>query len=110
MSVVIEVSGIALHGRHGVLEEERREGQEFAIDVSLELAREPARRVLPRTLDRVGELLAGGFGVPRRRELHRSLELLDGAPLELAEACMDPLRRLGLLALDPLAELALAAS
>ena len=43
MSAVIEVSGIRLEGRHGVLEEERLEGQEFAIDVLLELAREPAR-------------------------------------------------------------------
>lgn len=29
----IEISGIELHGHHGVLEEERRDGQRFLVDV-----------------------------------------------------------------------------
>lgn len=33
----IELSGIELHGRHGVLEHERRDGQRFLFDVELEV-------------------------------------------------------------------------
>lgn len=33
----LELSGIALHGHHGVLEHERRQGQRFLVDVELEL-------------------------------------------------------------------------
>ena len=33
----IELAGIELHGYHGVLEEERREGQPFVFDVWLEV-------------------------------------------------------------------------
>jgi dihydroneopterin aldolase len=36
MTVVVELRGIELHGRHGVLEEERRTGQRFLVDVDLE--------------------------------------------------------------------------
>lgn len=31
----IELAGLELHGRHGALEEERREGQRFLFDVEL---------------------------------------------------------------------------
>jgi dihydroneopterin aldolase len=34
--VTVEVLGIELHGFHGLLEEERREGQRFVVDVWLE--------------------------------------------------------------------------
>ena len=37
MSVVVELRGLDLHGHHGVLERERREGQRFLFDVELEL-------------------------------------------------------------------------
>ena len=37
----IELTGIELHGLHGVLDDERREGQRFRFDVSVEVA-EPA--------------------------------------------------------------------
>jgi dihydroneopterin aldolase len=33
MSITVEVHGLRLFSRHGVLEEERREGQEFIFDV-----------------------------------------------------------------------------
>jgi dihydroneopterin aldolase len=33
----IELSGLALHGYHGVLEHERRDGQRFLFDVVLEV-------------------------------------------------------------------------
>ena len=38
----IELSGIELHGFHGVLEHERREGQRFLVDLELDLADETA--------------------------------------------------------------------
>jgi dihydroneopterin aldolase len=40
--VTIELQGIVLHGYHGVLEEERREGLRFLVDVELDLADEDA--------------------------------------------------------------------
>jgi dihydroneopterin aldolase len=33
----VELLGIALHGYHGVLEHERRDGQRFLVDVELEV-------------------------------------------------------------------------
>lgn len=35
-ALTVEVLGIELHGFHGVLEDERREGQRFVVDVWLE--------------------------------------------------------------------------
>jgi dihydroneopterin aldolase len=37
VSVLVEIVGLELHGRHGALESERREGQRFLFDVELEL-------------------------------------------------------------------------
>lgn len=42
MTVTVELAGLELHGRHGVLEEERAEGQRFVFDVWLDVP-EPAR-------------------------------------------------------------------
>lgn len=42
MRDVIEVSGIRARGFHGVFEHEKRDGQEFIVDVTLELDIEPA--------------------------------------------------------------------
>ena len=36
MTLVIELRGLELHGRHGVLDEERSVGQAFLVDVELE--------------------------------------------------------------------------
>ena len=46
----IDVSGITLHGRHGVLDSERRDGQQFVFDVSLEVD-EPKRDEIEETAD-----------------------------------------------------------
>ena len=46
----IEISGITLHGRHGVLDEERRDGQPFVFAVSLELP-EPSEDDIDSTVD-----------------------------------------------------------
>ena len=40
----IEVNGITGHGFHGVLEAERREGQEFRIDIAMEVDTAEAAR------------------------------------------------------------------
>ncbi len=37
----IELHGLELHGRHGVLEHERRDGQRFLFDLELELRSPP---------------------------------------------------------------------
>jgi dihydroneopterin aldolase len=41
--VRIELSGLEVRGFHGVLDEERREGQRFVFDVGLEIGEEAAR-------------------------------------------------------------------
>ena len=46
----LELSGIEVRGFHGVLEEERREGQRFLFDVRLEAA-EPAEDTIGATID-----------------------------------------------------------
>ena len=43
MTIVIEISGMKLHGHHGVLEQERAAGQLFLLDVVLDLAGGPPR-------------------------------------------------------------------
>ena len=40
--MTIELHGIALHGFHGVLEHERREGQRFVVDLVLGIDTAPA--------------------------------------------------------------------
>jgi len=40
--MTIELHGIELHGFHGVLDDERREGQRFLVDVELDPADETA--------------------------------------------------------------------
>ena len=37
MTVTVELHGLELHGKHGVLEDERREGQRFLFDVWLDV-------------------------------------------------------------------------
>jgi dihydroneopterin aldolase len=50
MTLTIELYGLELHGRHGVLDDERREGQRFLFDVWLDVA-EPERDSIEATLD-----------------------------------------------------------
>ena len=35
--MILELEGLAVFGRHGVLEEERRDGQEFLYDIALDV-------------------------------------------------------------------------
>jgi dihydroneopterin aldolase len=48
--MIVEVHGLELHGRHGVNDEERRVGQTFLVDVTLQV-REPDRDEIDATVD-----------------------------------------------------------
>ena len=45
MSVLIEIHGLKLHGRHGVLDEEREHGQTFLFDLWIEGPGVPSDRI-----------------------------------------------------------------
>ena len=53
MTVVVELEGLEVFGRHGVEEAERRDGQTFLYDVRLELGLQESAR----------SAVLGGFGV-----------------------------------------------
>lgn len=48
--MIIELEGVEVYGRHGVNEDERREGQTFLFDVSLEVD-EPTADSIDATVD-----------------------------------------------------------
>jgi dihydroneopterin aldolase len=48
--VIVEIHGLEVFGHHGAGEEERRRGQQFVFDVTLELA-DPAEDELEATVD-----------------------------------------------------------
>jgi dihydroneopterin aldolase len=48
--VIVELHGLEVFGRHGVLEAEQRDGQPFLYDVTLEVA-EPAEDSIEDTVD-----------------------------------------------------------
>jgi dihydroneopterin aldolase len=48
--VIVEIHGLELFGRHGVGEEERRDGQTFLFDVTLDVP-EPAEDAIGATVD-----------------------------------------------------------
>jgi dihydroneopterin aldolase len=48
--MIVEVHGLELVGRHGVNDDERREGQTFLFDVRLEIA-EPKEDAIDETID-----------------------------------------------------------
>jgi dihydroneopterin aldolase len=73
--VTIELHGIVLHGFHGVLEEERREGQRFLVDVELDLEHEQAARS-----DRIED------AVDYRKVVWRVREISDACAYQLLEA------------------------
>ena len=75
----LEIAGIELRGFHGVLEEERREGQRFLFDVRLELA-EPAEDSVEATAD-YREIVAAVQQVSDTRA-YRLLETLAAAVAE----------------------------
>jgi dihydroneopterin aldolase len=48
--MIVEVHGLEVFGRHGVGEDERRDGQTFLVDVTLEIA-EPKEDEIEATID-----------------------------------------------------------
>ena len=48
--MIVEVHGLELFGRHGVKDDERRDGQTFLFDVTVEIA-EPKKDAIDETMD-----------------------------------------------------------
>lgn len=80
--MTIELHGIVLHGHHGVLDEERRDGQRFLVDVELDLEHEQAART-----DAIEDAVDYRAVVARVRELSdaRSHRLLESFAAALAD-------------------------
>jgi dihydroneopterin aldolase len=78
--VIVEIHGLELFGRHGVGETERRDGQSFVFDVTLELP-DPTEDSLDATVDyrRVRDLV-------RAVSDGRAYELLESVAAATAEA------------------------
>jgi dihydroneopterin aldolase len=74
----IELRGIELHGRHGVLEHERRDGQRFLFDVELDVGEAG-------TTDRIED------AVDYREVVACVREVSDGTHFQLLEALADAL-------------------
>jgi dihydroneopterin aldolase len=73
--MTIELYGIVLHGFHGVLEHERRDGQRFLVDIELDLEHEQAART-----DRIED------AVDYRGVVARVRSVSDARPYHLLEA------------------------
>jgi dihydroneopterin aldolase len=82
MSVVVELAGVELPGRHGALEEEREREQPFLYDVELELD-EPAADDLAQTVD-YREVVALIREVSGQRQFH----LLESLAATIADAML----------------------
>jgi 7,8-dihydroneopterin aldolase/epimerase/oxygenase len=74
--MIVEVHGLELFGRHGVNDEERRDGQTFLVDVTLRVP-EPERDTIEATVDyrRVREIVCA----VNDRESFRLLETFAAA-------------------------------
>jgi dihydroneopterin aldolase len=81
----IELSGLELHGFHGALEHERRDGQRFLFDVELEYA---DARVA--TTDHIADAVDYREAVAIVREVSdgRAYHLLEALAADLAEALL----------------------
>ena len=84
--MTIELHGIILHGYHGVLDEERRDGQRFLVDVELDLEHEQAART-----DAIEEAVDYRRVVARVREISdaRAYHLLEAFSAAIAEALLE---------------------
>jgi dihydroneopterin aldolase len=83
--VKIELHGIVLHGFHGVLEEERRVGQRFLVDVELDLEHEQAARS-----DQIDDAVDYREIVARVRQISdaRAYHLLESFSAAIADALL----------------------
>ena len=84
--MIVEIHGLELFGRHGVGEVERRDGQTFVFDVTLELP-DPAHDSIDATVDyrRVRDVV-------RDVSDGRAYELLESLAVAAAEAIVAGLR------------------
>ncbi len=84
-SDTIRLTGLRARGRHGVLPEERRDGQEFVVDVALSLDTRPAAAAddLSRTVD-YGVLAERLVGVVAGEPV----DLIETLAARLAEVCL----------------------
>ncbi len=86
--IVVELESLEVFGRHGVLDEERRDGQMFLYDVRLELGGAPPSDRVEDTVDYrdIAECVRGGLRRPavqpdrgaRRRGCRRACRALRG--------------------------------
>jgi dihydroneopterin aldolase len=81
----LTVRGLAVHGHHGVLDFERRDGQEFVIDLVLGLDTRPAADSddLQETVD-YGTLV----GEVRSAVEHDPVDLIETLAQRIAEVCL----------------------
>ena len=118
MTLTVELRGLELHGRHGVLEDERRDGQRFLFDLWLEvpaaagatdrledavdyrevvaLVREVSDgrsfRLLEALATAVGDALLARFPVARARVRVRKPDVSLAAPVEFAAVSVERAR------------------
>jgi dihydroneopterin aldolase len=85
--VTIELSGLQLHGFHGVLERERREGQRFVFDVWAEAPEDAGRA------DRIQDTVDYRDIAAIVREVSdgRRFDLLEALAAEIAERLLERL-------------------
>ena len=86
--MTIELLGLELWGHHGVLEQERRDGQRFLFDLELDLADADA----PRS-DRIEDAqdYRRAVAIVRRVSDARAYHLLEALAADLADALVDEL-------------------
>jgi dihydroneopterin aldolase len=82
MTVVVEIAGLELPGRHGALERERESEQPFVYDIELELD-EPGADELEQTVD-YREVVA----LIREISDHRRFHLLESLAATVADAML----------------------
>lgn len=83
---VIALTGLRVFGRHGVLPEERRDGQDFVVDVELSVDTRPAAASddladtvdYARLADRLATVVAG-----------EPVDLIETLASRLAEVCLE---------------------
>ena len=87
MTVVVELRGLELRGRHGVLEHEREAPQPFLYDIELELPEPPA--------DELGGTVDYREVVSLVRELSdgRQFQLLESLAAAVADALLERFAR-----------------
>jgi 7,8-dihydroneopterin aldolase/epimerase/oxygenase len=81
--MIVEVHGLELFGRHGVNDDERRDGQTFLFDVTLEIA-EPKEDTIDATVDYryVRDIVSG----VNDKESYKLLETLAAAAADALNA------------------------